>query len=94
MDIVTFVLESDPHREPRVGARVPDEGVIVDLQAGHFSMYERPHPGLTGPDAFRAAGASARQLAARVAAWAVTERPPGVLAREDAVEIMEERTAR
>ena len=51
-------------------------------------MTERPSPVLRDAAAFERAGSVALGVAARVAAWVASERPPGTVARLDDVRVL------
>lgn len=75
--VVVFVLTSDPKGVERLGSYLAD-GSLVDLQAAHFSMRERPSPLLRDRTAFRLGGEASHRVARDVLAWVETERPPGL----------------
>lgn len=91
MEPTPFVLRADPYSMPRLGALLPDERTLVDLQAAHFSMTEAPLPAFRDMDAYRQAGEHADELLRKVVAWAASQRPPGVFASLDAVRILDEK---
>lgn len=75
--IVVFVLTSDPKGVERLGSYLPD-GSLVDLQAAHFSMREKPSPFLRDRTSYRLGGEASRRTVQDVLAWVDTERPPGL----------------
>lgn len=92
MKVFAFIHAADPFPQPRLGALLPDGRTLVDLQAGHFSMTERPSPLLRDADAFASGGQAALEAARRVAAWVASQRPPGTTAPLDDVRVLRDVT--